>query len=446
MKRLTLLALGVAMSAVSVPADAQAPVRQEALRRFQMGCQIRSDKFNYVLPEVMRENQVDMWIVTLQEQAYDPLYEDLGRGYPSSLLGYYVFTDRGGARIERAALGITGYMLEQCGVYDIVTGPDLLAFVKERNPKRIALNYAEEIGAADGLSHSSFLKISKMLGEPYVSRFVSAEKLVSDFRSRRVALEVAAFSEAAQHSVELAERALSNEIITPGQTTLAEVAWWMQEELLRRGFGSSFDMPSVYITGPKGNEGLSNDRIIQGGDFVSIDWGVCLMNFCTDVKRQAYVLKPGETAAPKGHQNAFAQAMKVREVIKRTAKPVGTAASMLKAVEKALSAEGFAVMTTFNQPYGGETTDVMVGMHSVGNTGHGAGPSMAFFNPRRLTYELKPTNMISVEFFAYTPIPEWGGAKLRVPIEDDAILTPRGVEFLHPHATRLLVIKQGSAR
>ena len=446
MKRLTLLALGVAMSAVSVPADAQAPVRQEALRRFQMGCQIRSDKFNYVLPEVMRENQVDMWIVTLQEQAYDPLYEDLGRGYPSSLLGYYVFTDRGGARIERAALGITGYMLEQCGVYDIVTGPDLLAFVKERNPKRIALNYAEEIGAADGLSHSSFLKISKMLGEPYVSRFVSAEKLVSDFRSRRVALEVAAFSEAAQHSVELAERALSNEIITPGQTTLAEVAWWMQEELLRRGFGSSFDMPSVYITGPKGNEGLSNDRIIQGGDFVSIDWGVCLMNFCTDVKRQAYVLKPGETAAPRGHQNAFAQAMKVREVIKRTAKPVGTAASMLKAVEKALSAEGFAVMTTFNQPYGGETTDVMVGMHSVGNTGHGAGPSMAFFNPRRLTYELKPTNMISVEFFAYTPIPEWGGAKLRVPIEDDAILTPRGVEFLHPHATRLLVIKQGSAR
>ena len=114
---------------------------------------------------------------------------------------------------------------------------------------------------------------------------------------------------------------------------------------------------------------------------------------------------------------------------------------MLKAVETALAAAGFAVMTTFNQPYGGDTTDVMVGMHSVGNTGHGAGPSMAFFNPKRLTYELKPTNMISVEFFAYTPIPEWGGAKLRVPIEDDAVLTPRGIEFLEPHATRLLVIK-----
>jgi Xaa-Pro aminopeptidase len=442
MHRTRFLAAGlIASFLIPAASGAEGVSRREALRRFQMGCQIRSDKFNYVLPEAMRENKVDMWIVTLQEQAYDPLYEDLGRGYPSSMLGYYVFTDRGGDRIERAALGITGYMLEQCGVYDTVAGTDLAAFVKERDPKRIALNYAEEIGAADGLSHSSFLKISKLLGEPYVSRFVSAEKLVSDFRSRRVATEIAAFSEAGQHSVELAERALSNEVIAPGKTTLAEVAWWMQEELLKRGLGSSFDMPSVYITGPKGNEGLSNDRVIQGGDFLSIDWGVCLMNFCTDVKRQAYVLKPGETAPPAGHLRAFAQSMKVREVIKRTARPTGTAAAMLKTVEAALAAAGFSVMKTFNQPYGGDTTDVMVGMHSVGNTGHGAGPSMAFFNPKRLTYELKPTNMVSVEFFAYTPIPEWGGAKLRVPIEDDAMLTPRGLEFLHPHSTRLLVVK-----
>jgi Xaa-Pro aminopeptidase len=442
MRRISFWLLAATALLGALPSGAgETPTRREALRRFQMGCQIRSDKFNYVLPEVMRENKVDMWIVTLQEQAYDPLYDDLGRGYPGSMLGYYVFTDRGGDRIERAALGIDGYMLEECGVYDIVTGPDLAAFVKERDPKRIALNYAEEIGAADGLSHSSFQKISKLLGETYVSRFMSAEKLVSDFRSRTVATEVAAFSEAAQHSVELAERALSNEVITVGKTTLEDVAWWLQEELLKRGLGSSFDMPSVYVTGKKGIEGLSNQRIVQGGDFLSIDWGVCLMNFCTDVKRQAYVLKAGETAPPAGYLKAFDQAMKVREVIKKTAKPVGTAASMLKTVEAAVAAAGFPVMKVFNQPYQGDSTDVMLGMHSVGNTGHGSGPSMAFFNPKRLTYELKPGNMISVEFFAYTPLPEWGGAKLRVPIEDDAILTPRGVEFLQPHARRLLVIR-----
>ena len=45
------------------------------------------------------------------------------------------------------------------------------------------------------------------------------------------------------------------------------------------------------------------------------------------------------------------------------------------------------------------------------------------------------------EYFAYTPIAEWGGKKLRIPIEDDAILMESGVQFVHPANHRLLVIK-----
>ena len=35
---------------------------QEAKRRWEMMNQIRRDKFDLVLPEVMRENGVEMWI------------------------------------------------------------------------------------------------------------------------------------------------------------------------------------------------------------------------------------------------------------------------------------------------------------------------------------------------------------------------------------------------
>jgi hypothetical protein len=49
--------------------------------------------------------------------------------------------------------------------------------------------------------------------------------------------------------------------------------------------------------------------------------------------------------------------------------------------------------------------------------------------------------MFSFEYFAYTPIPEWGGKKLRIPIKDDAIVTENGVEFLHPANYRLLTIR-----
>ncbi|MCA1562501.1 MAG: hypothetical protein LC753_13545 [Acidobacteria bacterium] len=163
------------------------------------------------------------------------LWEDLGRGYISGV-GYYIFTDRGGDRIERAALGPSGYLIEQSGAYDIFApASKVAAFVKSRNPRRIAVNMSDEIGPADGLSHAVYQHLVKTLGEPYASRMVSAERLVSEFRSRRVASEIVVFGEAAGIAVQLAERALSNEVITAGRTTLEDVAWWLQDRLLERG-------------------------------------------------------------------------------------------------------------------------------------------------------------------------------------------------------------------
>ena len=142
-------------------------------------------------------------------------------------------------------------------------------------------------------------------GPELKKRFVSAEKLVSDFRSRRVASEIAIYGEAGDLSYTIAERAFSNEIITPGITTLEDVAWWMKEQQFKYNLESSFGMPSVYITGPNGVEATSSDRIIQRGDLLMIDWGVGLMNMYTDMKRMAYVLKEHETRVPESIQNAF---------------------------------------------------------------------------------------------------------------------------------------------
>lgn len=414
---------------------------QEAHRRWRKMNQIRADKFDLVLPEAMRENGIDMWIITNREGHYDPLWADMGGGYTSTN-GYYVFFDKGEGRIERAALGMSGYLLEEGGVYDYFgAASELQEFVQQRDPKRIGLNYSKNFGGADGLSYSEFLELTEMLGEKYASRFVSAEKLTSDFRSRRVASEIAAFAEAGELSYQIAEKALSNTVITPGLTTLEDVAWWMMEELHKHNLGTSFGMPSVYITGPDGIEATSSDRIIQRGDILMIDWGVGLMNFYTDMKRVAYVLKEGETEVPQSFRYAYEQGLKARQVITQTIKPGITAKAAEQEIHKALNAAGFSAMTTFNQPSSADVTDVMIGCHSVGNWGHGIGPSIAFFNPVRLTYELKPTNLLSIELFAYTKIPEWGGKKLRIPLEDDAVVTDRGIEWLYPVNRKILVIK-----
>jgi len=420
---------------LSLPAFAQ-----EARRRWEMERQIRLDKFEQVLPRAMRANGIDMWIVAVKENHYDPLWKDLGRGYVTGI-GYYVFTDRGGERIERAALGPSGYMIAQSGAYDIIApAATLAAHVKARDPKRIGLNMSDEIGPADGLSVTMLAHLTKTLGEPYTSRFTSAEKLVVDFRSPRVAAEIVAFGEAAGIAIQLTERALSNEVITPGKTTLEDVAWWMQDRLLDRALGSEFDMPSVYVTGPEGIVATSSNRIIQPGDVMMIDWGVQLMNFGTDVKRVAYVLKPGETVPPASIQAAFDKAISVRDTLKKAIKIGVRAGETMKNMDAALRAAGFGVIE-FNRPNKDDKTDVTYGFHPVGNTGHDIGPSLTTWQPLQSTFVMHPQHMFSFEYFAYTPIAEWGGAKLRIPIEDDAILTEAGIQFLHPANYRLLVIK-----
>lgn len=404
-------------------------------------CTIRAQKFDLVLPRAMRDNDVDMWITVMREGGLDPLWEALGRGYVGGW-AYYVFTDRGDDRIERAVLGVSGPMLEGCGVYDLVLGGDALAdFVRERNPARIGVNMAESIGNADGLSHTSWLHLREVLGESFADRLVSAEKLISDFRSTRTTVEIAAFAEAGEMSREIAERALSNEVITPGVTSLADVAWWMWDRLLERGLESSFDMPSVYITGPTGIEASSSDRIIQRGDLMMIDWGVGFLDFYTDMKRVAYVLKEGEVEAPAGLRNAYQRGIEARTIMTQAIRPAATARVALERAEAALTAAGFGIVS-FNSPSADPAvTDIVMGPHSVGNWGHGIGPSLAFFNPTRQGYELRDGTLISIELFAYTAVPEWGGAKVRMPLEDDALITARGAEWLYPPADRILLVR-----
>jgi Xaa-Pro aminopeptidase len=152
------------------------------------------------------------------------------------------------------------------------------------------------------------------------------------------------------------------------------------------------------------------------------------------------VLKEGETEAPPGLRHAFEQAVKVRDLLRREIKPGPTAAAMLEHLNEQIEKAGFTLIE-FNRPTDADTTDVIIGCHSVGDLGHGIGPSIAWFNPERLQYAIRPTNLFSIELFAYTKAREFGGKKVRIPLEDDAIVTERGVEWLYPVNRGILLVK-----
>ena len=59
----------------------------------------------------------------------------------------------------------------------------------------------------------------------------------------------------------------------------------------------------------------------------------------------------------------------------------------------------------------------------------------------RMAETLEPSNFNSIEFISYTVVPEWQGVRLSLNLEDDAMITAEGVEWLYPPSDRILLTK-----
>ena len=433
--RLFLCIISVFIIAQGFPIQAQ-----EAKARSEMQDMIRQEKMDIILPQAMRENNIDMWIIVQKFGHIDPLSNDVGGSSPSDkwsegeFLGYLVFTDRGGDRIERAALGARG----DRNIYDIFgKTEDLKKFVEERDPERIAINMSRKVGVADGLTHTCYLSLVESLGEKYASRLVSAEKLVCDFRSRRASSEIALFQKVSELTAHLMERSLSNEVIKPGVTTLGDVGWWIAEQLKALGHKPKPGFP--YVIYPKRSS--SKDYIIQRGDLLSMDEGLPIMNFCCCIKRIAYVLREGETDLPPAIKDAFKQAIKVRTILRKNVKPGLTGIETLELLYRKVEEAGFERCEVEFEPPDSKNTEVNIGMHSVGHQSHGAGPAIWTEKPLRREMVLKPSHLMAFEFFILVPLPEWEGKKWVLGLEDDVVITENGIEWLYPPIDRIQLIR-----
>ena len=448
----TPLVLFAAIVLVPNPATGGGDVRVlDARARWETLNQIRQDKFDLILPGAMRDNGVDMWIHVIRWGDPDALELDLGGEF-----GTFVFTDRGGDRIERAVLGGAGRGIEFLDVYDIFGEPtDLRAMVEERDPEVIAINSSTWLAVADGISHTEYGRIVEELGPKYAARLVSADKVISDFRVRRVTGEIAAFSTAGEMTRRIMERAFSREVIIPGVTTLFDVAWWVQERLLEMGVRSSFGISPPYVlysATATGDEHHDHDYVIQRGDFLAYDMGIRYLNFGTDFKRHAYVMRKGETEVPDFIQEAFGRGLEARAIMRRNIKVGRTAGETLTLVAEKLEAEGF-VYTPFTDigskdramvaAMGDDPrTGISIDCHTVGNTGNSevaVGPSFAPFRPGRAHVVIQPGNLFAFEFIIHHAIPD--GTRLRINLEDNAVVTANGVEWLYPPNSRVLEIR-----
>ncbi len=434
---------------------------------------IRKEKVELILPGAMRDNNVDMWIHVTRAGDQDPMFPEFG-----STSGYMIFTDLGD-RIERASFsgsfgGAGALDFEIYGSRDIqraITGYDyntqdfsvfdeLAQYVEERDPETIAVNFSDWLAIADGISYTQYLKLEKILGPKYSDRIVSAVKVITDFRSRRTLREIALMTNAVELHRQIQERALSNEVIMPGVTTLEDVGWWVHEQLFKRSHvearWNATSMPGViYSAASNDSETNSTQYVLQRGDFLSFDIGLRYLDyFETDYKRNAYIMKKGETRVPESLQHAFDRAIAARAIIRKQIKVGKTAGQTLQDIIAAMKAADY-IYTPFTDESPENYMNVQeklantdkssfsIDMHSQGNHGGSlvtVGPSIAAFRSDRDHLPVQENHLFSFEFVISTNLPEKPGFPLAINIEGNHVVSSRGVEFLHPPNEKILLI------
>ena len=91
--------------------------------------------------------------------------------------------------------------------------------------------------------------------------------------------------------------------------TEKQVSQFMHAQILEEGVSEAWDYedcPAVN-SGPESPVGHSGptDIILERGHLVHFDFGVKQDEYCSDIQRMVYLLKPGETEAPAPVQRAF---------------------------------------------------------------------------------------------------------------------------------------------
>jgi len=451
--------------------------------------QIRREKFDTVLLEVMRKNKVDMWVHVMRETIPDPFgAEDLG-----STSGVFVFTDRGGNRIERAILerrwgdsfaAATWRVdwdtrtVETCGAYDIVekavlvkepSGPDQQMeydlrfgnfgkFVQERDPKRIAVNFKLTLGpyatttravtAYDGLSHTDYVLLTRALGPKYTERLVSSEYVMMDFTIRRTPAEIALLKKIRLQEDERVKKAFA--AIVPGVTRPRDVA--ERSTYGVQGGVTVFRREAPGISQRGRTPGYENP-VIEGGDIIA----------SPSQGTYAYVLRKGEKEPPPEIQKLWAQYRKVDEILFETIKVGLTPREIVKNYKPKFEAAGFIVkdeqlqfstppedFPAFDKGYDPSKSILCVDCHGMAK-GSQRRKYENYFGPRigsngpLWTWDipLPPYHFHVMEYFIYMPWPstEYKDQYLFFWDHEQVLVYPEtGIEYLSPMKKELQLI------
>jgi Xaa-Pro dipeptidase len=408
----------------------QLRVREEWLKK----------RLDTVLLPMMRKHNVSMWIVVNEEFHADPVTEYIAPPLPYvGRRDFFILADNG-QTLDKIA--IVRYPEEHLkNFYTMLNPPSskiaetLKQIVAERNPKTIALNMGGGRGQSDGITHDAYKFLVETLGKDYESRFVSGGKFITDYLDTRLPEELEHYRQAVLLTDILTRRAFSNEVVTPGKTTVGDVRWWLYQQINDFGLTTWFQPDLRVQRIAKANENplqflevSPENLVLERGDLIHVDFGLNYMGLSTDWQKHAYILKKGERDAPQGLKDALKNTNRLQDALFAVARAGMTGPEVYAATMAEMKKQNI---------------QAMIYSHPLGTHGHGLGAAIDF---RRATAagadeRLRLGSYTSIELNTSTKVPEWNNQTVTIMAEDDAFMTGKGYEFFRPRQTEFYLIR-----
>ena len=387
-----------------------------------------------VLPELMRAEGIDMWLVVCRENNEDPVFLSL---VPFSTMyagrtTILVFTDKGPEGVERLSVSRMG----NGPLYQSVWDPDridqwarLAEIITERSPRKIGINESDTFTFADGLTASLKRKLLASLPQDFQARIQPAERLAIRWLERRTPDEMEVYPHIVSIAHGIIAEAFSRTVITPGVTTTDDVVWYLPERSRQLGLENWFQ-PSVDIQRPR-NTPYGQSPVIHRGDLLHCDFGITYLRLCTDTQQMAYVMRDTEAEAPKGLQAAFAKGNRLQDILLAEMKTGLTGNAILAAALKKAKAESI---------------QASIYSHPIGFHGHAAGTIIGLWDkqggvPGLGDFPLYDDTAHSVELSARVVAPEFGNIDIRIQLEQDILFRRTGPTWMDQRQTALILIR-----
>ena len=390
---------------------------------------ILTERLETLLPALMEETGFDMWLVLAREYAEDPVYFSLvpQPTHAARRTTMLVFV-RGPDGFECLTVSRYPFGPPYTSAW---AGGDLDEqwqalgeLIREKNPRRIGINVSGEWPVADGLTHGLHQRLLSVLPDGFEDRLESAEPLVIRWVETRTPSEMEVYPHIVALARQVIGEAFSSRVITPGVTTTEDVSWYIRERFgelqLPVWFQPDVDFQRPGQVCEVDTAACGSEGVIQPGDVLHTDVGICLLKLCTDTQEMGYVAKLGESAVPQGLRDALATGNQWQDDLTASFKTGRSGNQVLAASLEASQRRG-VVAATYSHP--------------IGYFGHSSGPTIGMWDnqgdtPVRGDWPITAMTAYAIEGNIKAKIPEWDGQWVQIKLEQTALFDGERVIYI----------------